>query len=232
MPSGRGVAGWTKIAVAVAVKALHPASYGNIEKFFSFPAICCAERRFFMKNKKKIALFKSVKVICAAAMLCAMSVVIGIICKSFLNFGLGLFRITFENLPIVLAGIMFGPFVGAAVGAASDIFSYIMSGQIYPWNPMVTLAAAVVGMVSGAFANYVIRRRGYIRLIIPSFVAHVAGSMIIKPIALYETYGVAVLWRIPLYLFLIVPLEITVICLMYRNAAVRKLIDGEGGGAL
>ena len=41
------------------------------------------------------------------AMMAAMSVVIGILCKNFLNFGGGLFRITFENLPIILAGIVF-----------------------------------------------------------------------------------------------------------------------------
>ncbi len=185
-----------------------------------------------MRKRKKFALFGTVKVITSAAMLCAMSVVIGFFCKSFLNFGVGLFRITFENLPILISGIMFGPFVGGAVGAASDIISYLMSGQVYPWNPLVTLAAAVVGMVSGALAKYVIRKKGYLRLIIPSFAAHAIGSMTIKPIALYETYGIPVLWRIPLYLFLIVPLEITVICLMYRNAAVRKLIDGEDGGLL
>ena len=185
-----------------------------------------------MKKKRSHTLFKSVKIITAAAMLCAMSVVIGFFCKSFLNFGLGLFRVTFENFPIIIAGIMFGPFVGGAVGAASDIISYVMSGQVYPWNPLVTLAAGVVGMASGAVAKYAIRKRGYMRLIVPSIAGHVAGSMIIKPIALYATYGWPVLWRIPLYLFLIVPLEVTVICLMYRNAAIRKLIDGDIGGRL
>ena len=67
-----------------------------------------AKEDFFMK--------KSIRVITLAAMLTAMSVVIGIFCKNFLNFGGGLFRITFENLPIILTGILFGPFVGAVVG--------------------------------------------------------------------------------------------------------------------
>ena len=61
-------------------------------------------------SKRHIYLF-SPKKIAFAAMLVAMSVIIGIFCKNFMNFGLGLFRITFENLPIILAGIYLGPIV-------------------------------------------------------------------------------------------------------------------------
>ena len=88
---------------------------------------------FFMKENKrhtsKIGIFGTVSSLTMAAMLTAMSVVIGIFCKSLLNFGGGLFRITFENLPILMAGIMFGPVVGGVVGAATDILSYLLSGQ-------------------------------------------------------------------------------------------------------
>ena len=78
---------------------------------------------------------KSIMKLTLAAMLTAMSVVIGIFCKSFLNFGAGLFRVTFENLPIILSGIMFGPTTGAIVGIAGDLVSYLLSPQIYPPIP-------------------------------------------------------------------------------------------------
>ena len=84
-----------------------------------------------MQTRKK-SLFPDLKSLTLAAMLTAMSVVIGIFCKNFLNFGGGLFRITFENLPIILSGILFGPAVGGAVGIASDLVSYLLSSQIYP----------------------------------------------------------------------------------------------------
>ena len=175
--------------------------------------------------KKRIGIFGSVKAMTMAAMLTAMSVVIGIFCKSFLNFGAGLFRITFENLPILLAGIMFGPIVGGVVGAATDIISYFLSGQAYPINIMVTLGAALIGVISGFLSRYVFKNNGYAKIIIPSALAHVIGSMIIKPIGLFAFYGWAVLWRVPMYL-VIAPVEIVLICLMYRNSTVRKLIDG------
>ena len=176
------------------------------------------------RRTKKIGIFGSLQVMTMSAMLTAMSVVIGIFCKTFLNFGGGLFRITFENLPILLSGIMFGPVVGGVVGAATDIVSYFLSGQVYPINPLVTAGAALIGITSGFLAKYVFRRKGYIRLIIPCAIAHIIGSMTVKSIGLVTFYGVAVLWRIPLY-FVIAPLEIILICAMYRNGNVRKLMD-------
>ena len=176
-------------------------------------------------QRNRLSLFGTVKAMVMAAMLTAMSVVIGIFCKSFLNFGGGLFRITFENLPILVSGIMFGPIVGGVVGAATDIISYFLSGQAYPINLIVTLGATAIGVISGLFSKYVFRKKGYLRIILPSAIAHIIGSMIIKPIGLFTFYSWAVLWRVPLYL-VIAPLEITLICLMYKNSTVRKLIDG------
>lgn len=187
---------------------------------------------FMQKNTKstKISLFGSLKVMTMAAMLTAMSVVIGIFCKSFLNFGEGLYRITFENLPILLSGIMFGPIVGGVVGAATDIISYLLSPQTYPINIIVTLGAAAVGLVSGVVSRYVLRKKTSARIVFSCLAAHAVGSMIIKPIGLFAFYGWAVLWRVPMYL-VIAPIEIILICAMRRNSTAKKLIDGKGDTA-
>ena len=167
---------------------------------------------------------KNIRSLTTAAMLTAMSVIIGIICKNFLNFGGGLFRITFENLPIILTGILYGPIVGGAVGAASDLISYFLSAQIYPPNLIVTLGATMVGVVAGVVAKHVVKKRGYAQIIISGAAAHIVGSMIIKPIGLFQFYQWAVLFRIPLYL-VIAPIEIIIICLLYKNAAFRKIME-------
>ena len=182
---------------------------------------------FMQKNRKRsrIGLFGSLKVMTLAAMLTAMSVVIGMFCKTFLNFGFGLFRVTFENLPILLAGLMCGPVVGGIVGLASDVISYLLSPQTYPINILVTVGAALMGVISGTLSRWVFKKRGYARIIFSCAIAHVISSMIIKPVGLYSYYGALVLWRIPLYL-VIAPLEITLICMMYKNAAVRRMMDG------
>ncbi len=177
---------------------------------------------------KKLSLFGSIRVLTMSAMLIATSVVIGTFCKTFLNFGLGLFRITFENLPILAAGIMFGPVIGGLAGAATDIISYFLSPQAYPINPLVTLGAATIGIVSGFVSHYVFKKRGYVRIVLACLPAHAVGSMTLKTVGLYQFYGIAVLWRIPLYL-VIAAVEITLLCLLYKNKAVRTLMDGFGG---
>ena len=178
--------------------------------------------------KKESVLFKSVRSLTLAAMLVAMSVVIGIFCKTLLNFGNGLFRITFENLPIILSGILFGPLVGGAVGAASDLLSYLLSPQTYPPNLIVTLGAAVIGFLSGAASRLIIKKRGTWQIIVCTSLAHIIGSMLIKSIGLFQFYGWGVLFRIPTYIA-ISALEILVLCLLFKNSTFSSLIDSAVG---
>lgn len=158
-----------------------------------------------------------------AAMLTAMSVVIGMICKNFLDFGGGI-RITFENLPIILAGIFFGPWVGGAVGIVTDLVSYLLSSQAYPPNLIVTVGAFAVGAVSGLMAKYVVRHHGIGQIVLSGATAHLIGSMIIKSIGLYQFFQWGVLLRIPLYL-VIAPIEIGLLCLLWKQASFRRLLE-------
>jgi ECF transporter S component (folate family) len=174
------------------------------------------------KNRKS-----SITRVTTAAMMTALSVVIGIFCKSYLNFGAGLFRITFENLPIILCGIVSGPVIGGAVGLLSDMISYLLSAQAYPPNLIVTLGATMVGVISGLVPRFIIKRKGMTQTIAAGALAHLVSSMIIKPIGLYQFYGILVLWRIPVYL-VIAPIEICIICLLLKRRSFARII-GYGG---
>lgn len=159
-----------------------------------------------------------------SAMFIAMSVVISIFCKSLLNFAGGLLRITFENLPIILAGIALGPATGAVVGLSADLIGYMLSGQAYPLDPMVTLASALVGIIAGVVSKYIIKKRGNLQVIVSGASAHILCSMILKSVALYKIYGWAVLVRIPIY-SVIGTLEIMLLCLLFKQHGFSKLIE-------
>ena len=150
------------------------------------------------------------------AMLTAISIVVGILCKNYLNFGNGLFRITFENFPIILAGILYGPAVGGCVGACADILSYVLSTQSLAISPIVTLGAITVGVVAGLTSHYIFPKDGIKKTVFSTLIAHVCGSMIIKSFGLYAYYGAAVLVRVPLYL-VIATLETLLLVLLFRN---------------
>ena len=176
-------------------------------------------------KKRKSAL--RVRVLTTSAMLTALSIVIGIFCKNFLDFGMGLFRVTFENFPIILSGIMFGPLVGTLVGISSDVLSYVLSTQSFAISPIVTLGAALVGFISGFVSHRLIKRDGVLRIVFSALLAHLVGSVIVKSAGLFVYYGWLVLWRIPLYA-VISTLEIIILVSMYKNKNFHSLISYKG----
>lgn len=148
-----------------------------------------------MKNKNFAIHLKK---LVFAALLTAMSVVIGMICKTYFTFGA--IRITFDNLPVLLAGILLGPVWGGAVGAASDLVTAPLSGSV---NPMITLGAAAIGIISGFLGKRALKKKTFMSVLLSVMPSHVIGSMIIKSIGLWYFYGYQLpllLPRIPLYL--------------------------------
>ena len=162
-----------------------------------------------------------------AALFVALSVMIGMFCKTFLNFGAGLYRISFESLPIILSGIMFGPIVGGVVGGLTDIVSYLLSPQAYPPNFIVTAGCVALGVLSGVVSHYLLRKRGCLRMVLSCVAAHIVGSMVIKTVGLFQFYGWATLIRIPIYM-VIASLEALLLCVLYKNGSFRKLMEKYG----
>ncbi len=162
---------------------------------------------------------KSIKKLVFASLLTALCVVIGWVCKTYMTFGA--IRITFENLPVLLAGFVLGPVYGAAVGAASDLISAPLSG--FGVNPVITLGAAAIGAVSGVFSRYIYIRKGFLQTLLASLSAHALGSMIIKSLGLwmYNYAWQLLLMRVPLYLA-IGTVEAYLIYVLLKN---RQLSD-------
>ena len=98
-----------------------------------------------MKNEKsKKGLQNNLRLLAVSAFLAALS----IICGKYLALSVGnVLRFSFENLPILLAGMMFGPLVGMTVGVVADLIGCLMVA--YAINPLVTLGAACIGLLGG-----------------------------------------------------------------------------------
>ena len=93
---------------------------------------------------------KNVKVLTAAAMLLAISVILSFFKISITE----VLEIRFSNLPVAVAGMLFGPGVGGAVGALSDILGYVVR-PTGPYFPGFTVSAAL----SGAIFGFVLREK-------------------------------------------------------------------------
>ena len=98
----------------------------------------------------------------------------------------------------------------------------MLSTQSFAVSPIVTLGAAAIGAVSGLVSHYVIKREGFLRVVISVVSAHLVGSMIIKSVGLFVYYEWLVLWRIPTYV-IISAIEAWIACYLYKNRAFAKI---------
>ena len=165
-------------------------------------------------------------------------VAISIVCGKYLAIrGGDVLRFSFENLPIILAGILFGPLAGTAVGVVADIVGCLLVG--YPINPIVTLGAALIGLFSGLLWRGFVRLETLsdrFRLFLTVCTSHFVGSVVVKTFGLAAFYSfpieVLFLWRLLNYAIIGVA-ESVLLCLLFRNQFFRKQIlyssSVEGG---
>lgn len=177
-----------------------------------------------MQKKKRI----TVRVITTAAMLAAISVLIGIFCKTFLQHpALIYYRITFENLPVILSGLLFGPVVGAMVGVCADLVSCLCSPNPAV-NPVISLGAATVGVMAG-ITPYIIKKKGVLQNAVAVLLAHLVGQVLVKSIA--KMIFFAMPWQ-GIFLGLAISLgvgvlELAVISLLRSSRGISRFLEGE-----
>ena len=174
-----------------------------------------------VKTQKKI----SVQMLVITAFLAAMSVVFGKLLAINIT---SMIRISFENLPVVLAGILFGPVVGALVGGVADMVGCLLVG--YAINPIITAGACCVGLIAGLVYRFLgFSGREKWRCLVAVLSGHVVGSMVVKTIGLFLAYDfppVFFLIRVAIYLIIGI-VEGTVVYLLLKAEAVRKIAGGE-----
>ena len=165
-----------------------------------------------------------VMLITLLAMLTAVSVVVGIICKNLFTVAV-YYRFTLENIGVIFAGIFFGPGAGMLVGVAVDIISCLLSANPAV-NPVIALGAACVGATSGLMAKYVVKTEGFRQYILSAATAHLLGQVIIKSIGkmLYfgmPWYGMAIGLVCSA---LACTVEVTIIHLLMKKTEIRRFV--------
>ena len=157
--------------------------------------------------------------------LCALFAALSIVLGKYLSIKTDLFRISFENLTVLMAGVFFGPVAGILTGACADLVGCVLVG--YSINPIITLGAASIGGVSGLCSKLFGAVKGRVApLFISVMLAHTVGSMIIKTFGLWVYYRqpfAILVWRVPLYV-VIGALEFYIIYLLMKNRGVSDVI--------
>ena len=107
------------------------------------------------------------------ALLCAMEIILARFCVIWITNSI---KITFEAIPILMAGILFGPAAGAVVGAVSDILGAgLLSGL--GWLPVLTVTPTLLGLLAGLLRPIVWKNLSLPRLLLVTVPGFVLGSM-------------------------------------------------------
>ncbi len=176
-----------------------------------------------------IAVFGNPRALCLAALLAAMSLILGKFLQIPTPFA-EFVRISFENLPVILAGIVLGPLAGAMTGAVADLVGCLAYG--YSINPLITLGAASAGLVAGLFGLLLVRTPLLCRISLSAIAAHLVGSVGIKTagiaawyLAKYNLgYLELTLWRLLNYTIIAV-LEIAILFALLRHRGFQKQLE-------
>ncbi len=167
----------------------------------------------------------NLKIMITAAVFAAISIV----CGKFLAFPIGeTMRFSIENLPLLLAGFLFGPTVGAITGLVADIVGCILRG--YAINPIITVASVFIGFTSGAVFSLLKKANVHLRIIIAVVICHLVGSVIIKTIGLSIILGypfaLTLIQRVINYIIVALA-EFAVLEILFKNKSFMKTLGAH-----
>lgn len=124
-----------------------------------------------MKNNHAIFGFKiSTKSLATVSLLCAISIILARVFGIIVPIaGLPALKLNFALLPLIIAGIYFGPTAGFFCGMVADMLGYIINPQGGAFFPGFTLSTALSGALPG-FTDKYINKIKYIKTINSLFI--------------------------------------------------------------
>ena len=142
----------------------------------------------------------TVKTLVTVALLISISIVLARLLVIYITPSV---RINFGNIPIMLAGLLYGPIIGGAAGAIADILGTLfLSGM--GWYPPLTVSAAIMGIVPGLLAFLVKKNPSIPKMAVIVFTSNLFGTMLWTTYWLTKlnnvSFGTLAAVRIPLYL--------------------------------
>ena len=99
-------------------------------------------------------------------------------------------RLSIDSVPILLAGIWFGPIAGGIVGTLADFLGTILFPTAGAYYPPLTIAFFLIGFVSGLLTLFVKSRSAILRSALIVIPAELVGSFLFKSFALSMLIGI------------------------------------------
>lgn len=110
--------------------------------------------------------------------------------------GMKTLEISLTPIPVMLAGVFFGPLAGGIVGFAADTTGFFMGVQHGAYNPVFSVTMALFGVITGLFYlksknNSILKMTGAV------VVSQLVCSVLLNTMAIWLFYGVPLAALIP-----------------------------------
>ncbi len=123
--------------------------------------------------------------------LLAMFIALQIVLSKFLRLQLtDSIRLSIDSVPILLAGMWFGPLAGGLVGALADMLGTVLFPTGGAYFPPLTIAFFLIGLCAGFLAKIVKFKQPLLRAALIVIPAELIGSMLFKSAALSWLIGI------------------------------------------
>ncbi len=99
-------------------------------------------------------------------------------------------RLSIDSVPILLAGLWFGPIAGGLVGALADFLGTILLPTAGAYFPPLTIAFFLTGLSAGLLSKVIRVKQPLIRIAIIVIVSEFVGSYLFKSFALSLLIGI------------------------------------------
>lgn len=98
-------------------------------------------------------------------------------------------RLGMGFVPIMIAGVVLGPYYGMAVGAMADLLGFVLfpTGAYFP---PITLTSALVGLLPHLVFRMLPHAKDWVRVVLAVTLTQIVCSMVLQTVWLSMLYGV------------------------------------------
>ena len=97
-------------------------------------------------------------------------------------------RISFGNIPIILASLLLGPVAGGFTGAVADIVGASFFSP-FPWYPPLTISPILAGVLPALLKPLLLKRISLLRVYAIILITNLATSIGLTTLLLSQLYG-------------------------------------------
>ncbi|MBE6031645.1 MAG: folate family ECF transporter S component [Clostridiales bacterium] len=128
-------------------------------------------------------------------------------------------RFDLGNVPLILAGLFFGPAAGAIAGAAADILgSVVLSGR--GWFPPLTIGPVLMGLIPGLLRRFLIKKNTLPRVLAIVILTEAVASLAWKAWCLatlyHVDYSIVFIARLPVVI-LLMAVETALVYILFKR---------------